>query len=215
MPPMRTDQPRINIRRAALIFVAGIITASCSEKPAPDREKDASEASRELVRESEVETEELQPGEDKIGEDCVAFVRSAKVVPLGSERRLPGMSCRRDRRVGLPPHENGFGLLLWRYVHRVGDDSRGVQSRCRRSNRWRTDCLDSSGAAKRIFEWAHAIGRTGVSRPHHLQASRRSMAGCRIRSCACRLSPSSPRRVRPIGGRDGMVFSCLSVGARY
>ena len=81
MPPMRTDQPRIKIRRAALIFVAGIITASCSEKPAPDREKDASEASRELVRESEVETEELQPGEDKIVEDCVAFVRSTKVVP--------------------------------------------------------------------------------------------------------------------------------------
>src|SRR5204863_7011461 len=81
MPPMRTDQPRINIRRAALIFVAGIITASCSEKPAPDREKDASEASRELVRETEVETEELQPGEDKIAEDCVAFVRSTKVVP--------------------------------------------------------------------------------------------------------------------------------------
>jgi hypothetical protein len=87
MPPMRTDQPRINIRRAALIFVAGIITASCSEKPAPDREKGAntSEAPRQLVRESEVETaeggDELQPGEDKIGEDCVAFVRSTKVVP--------------------------------------------------------------------------------------------------------------------------------------
>src|SRR5437773_11343806 len=107
MPSMRTDQPRINIRRAALIFAAGIITASCSEKPAPDREKDASEASRELVRESEVKTEELQPGEDKIGE------RLRRFRPLhqgcscsGSERRLPGMSCRRDRPVGLPPHEN-------------------------------------------------------------------------------------------------------------
>ena len=81
---MRTDQPRMNIRRAALIFVAGIITASCSEKSAPDRGKDAntSEAPRELVRESEVETggDELQPDEDKIGEDCVAFVRSTKVV---------------------------------------------------------------------------------------------------------------------------------------
>jgi hypothetical protein len=81
MPPMRTDQPRINIRRAALIFVAGCIIASCSEKPAPDREKDASEASRELVRESEVKTAELQPGEDKIVDDCVAFVQSTKVVP--------------------------------------------------------------------------------------------------------------------------------------
>jgi hypothetical protein len=85
MPPMRTDQPRINIRRAALIFVAGIITASCSEKSAPDREKDlnASEAPREMVRESEVETggDELQPGQDEIDEDCAAFVRSTKVVP--------------------------------------------------------------------------------------------------------------------------------------
>ena len=81
MPPVRTDQPRIKIRRAALILVAGIITAACSEKPAPDREKDAPEASRQLVRESGAETEELQPGEDKIAEDCVAFVRSTKVVP--------------------------------------------------------------------------------------------------------------------------------------
>ena len=87
MPPVRTDQPRINIRRAALILVAAIITASCSEKSSPDREKDvnASEAPREMVRESEVETaeggDELHPGEDKIGEDCAAFVRSTKVVP--------------------------------------------------------------------------------------------------------------------------------------
>jgi len=89
MPPMRTDQPRMNIRRAALICVAGIITATCSEKSAPDREKDANtaeaprEPARELVRESEVETggDELRPDEDKIGEDCVAFVRSTKVVP--------------------------------------------------------------------------------------------------------------------------------------
>ena len=74
---MRTDQPRIKIRRAALIFVAGIITASCSEKPAPNREKDASEASRE----SQLETAEPQPREDKIEQDCVAFVSSTKVVP--------------------------------------------------------------------------------------------------------------------------------------
>jgi hypothetical protein len=84
---MRTDQPRINIRRAALIFVAGIITASCSEKSAPDREKDAnaSGAPRETVRESEMETaeggDEPQPDKDEIEEDCAAFVRSTKVVP--------------------------------------------------------------------------------------------------------------------------------------
>ena len=83
---MRTDQPRINIRRAALIFVAGIITAACSEKSVPNRDKDVntSEAPREMVRESEVETaedgDEAQPGKDKIEEDCAAFVRSTKVV---------------------------------------------------------------------------------------------------------------------------------------
>jgi hypothetical protein len=87
IPPMRTDQPRINIRRATLIFFAGIITASCSEKSAPDREKNvnASEAPREMVREAEVETaeggDEPQPGKDEIEEDCAAFVRSTKVVP--------------------------------------------------------------------------------------------------------------------------------------
>ncbi|MGZ4966537.1 MAG: hypothetical protein ACXV97_05125 [Chthoniobacterales bacterium] len=78
---MRTDQPRMNIRRAAVIFVAGIMTASCSEKSGPDRDKDAPEAPHELVRESGVETDELQPDEDKIAEDCVAFVRSTKVGP--------------------------------------------------------------------------------------------------------------------------------------
>jgi hypothetical protein len=91
----------MNIRRAALILVAGIITASCSEKPAPDREKDAktSEAPRELVRESEVETaeggNELQPGGDKIAEDCVALVRSTKVVPArAASADCPGCPAR-------------------------------------------------------------------------------------------------------------------------
>ncbi|MGI8480609.1 MAG: hypothetical protein ACR2MF_00830 [Chthoniobacterales bacterium] len=82
---MRTDQPRLNIRRAALMFVAGIITASCSEKSAQDRAKGTSEAPREVVGEPQAEPaeggEELQPGEDQIGEDCAAFVRSTKVVP--------------------------------------------------------------------------------------------------------------------------------------
>jgi hypothetical protein len=77
---MRTDQPRLNNRWAVLIFVAGIIAASCSEKSAPDREKNADEAARESVRGSEVEAE-LQPDKDQIAEDCVAFVRSTKVVP--------------------------------------------------------------------------------------------------------------------------------------
>jgi hypothetical protein len=72
---MRINRQRINIRRAAFIFVAGILTAACSEKSAPDRDKD------EMVRESEAETEERQPGEDEIAEDCAAFVRSTKAVP--------------------------------------------------------------------------------------------------------------------------------------
>jgi hypothetical protein len=74
---MRTDQTRINIRRTALIFLVGIINASCSEKLTLDRQKDANT--------SEVETaedgDEPQPDKDQIEEDCAAFVRSTKVVP--------------------------------------------------------------------------------------------------------------------------------------
>ena len=98
---MRTDQPRINIHRAVLIFVAGIITASCSEKSALDREKDVNtfQASREMVREpgsEKTEREgELQPDEDQLAEDCVAFVRSTKVVPAGTASTdCPGCPAR-------------------------------------------------------------------------------------------------------------------------
>jgi hypothetical protein len=73
----------MKIRRAVLIVVAGIITASCSEKSAPDREKHSStsEATRAPGSEVVKGEDELQPREDEIGEDCVAFVRSTKVVP--------------------------------------------------------------------------------------------------------------------------------------
>ena len=83
MPPLRKDQPRIKIRRAAFIFVTGIITASCSEKPAPDREKDvnASQVLRESGSEKTEREGELQPDEDQIAEDCVDFVSATKVVP--------------------------------------------------------------------------------------------------------------------------------------
>lgn len=69
-----------SVRLSAFIFVTGIVIASCSEKPAPDREKNAntSEASRERTRESEAENE-FQPDEDLIAEDCGALVRSTKV----------------------------------------------------------------------------------------------------------------------------------------
>jgi hypothetical protein len=81
----RVDQQRMDIRRAALIFVAGVITGSCSAKSVHDRDDDsaASETPRESARKSErTEREaELQPSEDEIEEDCLAFVRSTRVVP--------------------------------------------------------------------------------------------------------------------------------------
>jgi hypothetical protein len=79
------------IRRAAFIVVAGIITASCSEKSAPDRKKHSStpEATREPRSELAEGDDEHQPREDEIGEDCVAFVRSTKVVPA----QAPSADC--------------------------------------------------------------------------------------------------------------------------
>jgi hypothetical protein len=73
----------MKIRRALLIVIAGIIAASCSDKPAPDREKQSStpEAAREPGSKVAEGEDERQPGEDEIGEDCVAFVRSTKIVP--------------------------------------------------------------------------------------------------------------------------------------
>jgi hypothetical protein len=79
----------MDIPRAALIFVGGLIIASCSEKSAPDRANDS--AGSDAPRESEGAEgkDELQPREDEIGEDCVAFVRSTKVVPA----RAPRADC--------------------------------------------------------------------------------------------------------------------------
>src|SRR5437763_14990232 len=89
----------MDISRVALICIAGIITASCSEKSAPDRANDsvASETHRELARKSEPEStkgeSKLQTREDQIGEDCVAFVRSTTDVPAQSARAdCPGCS---------------------------------------------------------------------------------------------------------------------------
>lgn len=77
----------MNIHRAALIFVAGMMTASCSQKSAPRAEEDAKASATpgELVRESQREEpgggEERQPDEDQVAQDCAAFVRATKVVP--------------------------------------------------------------------------------------------------------------------------------------
>ena len=83
----------MKFRRAALIVVAGIITASCSEKSAPDREQHSSptEATRAPASKVAEAEDELQPREDEIAEDCVAFVRSTKVVPApGPTAGCPG-----------------------------------------------------------------------------------------------------------------------------
>lgn len=103
---MRTTRQFMNIRRVALIFLAGIITASCSEKsgagrnqnsqtkeaqagqevtPVNEERANASEVKRSSTSEAESAEgkgeDELQPPEDEIAEDCVAFLRSTKTVP--------------------------------------------------------------------------------------------------------------------------------------
>ena len=69
--------------RAALIVGAAIIATSCSEKPAPDREKQSNtpETTRTPKPEVAEHEDEREPREDKIGEDCAAFVRATRIVP--------------------------------------------------------------------------------------------------------------------------------------
>jgi len=72
----------MDVRRAFLIVVASIISASCSEKSAPDREK-SSNVEREpgsVV----AKDEDRQPDADEIAEDCVNFVRLTKILPAQS-----------------------------------------------------------------------------------------------------------------------------------
>ena len=64
----------MNAGSAALILLASLVIASCSEKP---------------KAESESKESESQPREDEIAEDCVAFVRATKVVPA----QTPGADC--------------------------------------------------------------------------------------------------------------------------
>ena len=81
----------MRIRHGVLIVVTGIITASCSEKSAPDRAKHVStpEATRAPGTEVAEANDEPQPREDEIGQDCVAFVRSTKIVPA----QAPAADC--------------------------------------------------------------------------------------------------------------------------
>ncbi|MEO5721509.1 MAG: hypothetical protein ABIR71_08575 [Chthoniobacterales bacterium] len=75
----------MNIHRAALLVATTIITASCSEKSPQDGDKDAitSGTPREVARAEGKTTGgggEPHPRERKIAEDCVALLRSTKVV---------------------------------------------------------------------------------------------------------------------------------------
>lgn len=85
----------MNLHRAALICVVGLSSISCSEKWAPDRDNtsETPEPSRDSAHEPEpkmAETEaELQPAEDEIGEDCLAFVRATTVIPA----QISGADC--------------------------------------------------------------------------------------------------------------------------
>jgi hypothetical protein len=72
----------MNARRAAVLFAASFMVASCSEKPAPVK----------VESKAEQNEKEEQPAEDEIGEDCVAFVRATKVLPQPGGGDCPGCS---------------------------------------------------------------------------------------------------------------------------
>lgn len=79
---MRVHSQLMDIRRAALILVAGMFSVSCSEKSAPERLKDstASATPRESESKREEGEKESEPEGDQIAEHCVAFVRATKVM---------------------------------------------------------------------------------------------------------------------------------------
>ena len=79
----RVDQQRMDVRRAILLVVAGIISASCSEKSAPNREKSL-DAKREPDSAVAKDHKERQPDADNIAEDCLNFVRLTKILPTQS-----------------------------------------------------------------------------------------------------------------------------------
>jgi hypothetical protein len=66
------------LSRVALVFAAILLVGSCSEKSKPDLAKNSPS---ELKTESEENENDRGPREDEIAEDCVAFVRSTRLVP--------------------------------------------------------------------------------------------------------------------------------------
>jgi hypothetical protein len=77
----------MNARYVALIFAAGLMVGSCSKKPTPAKPEPT--PSREKSEPEEKENEE-QPREEEIAEDCVAFVRATKIVPVDGGVDCPG-----------------------------------------------------------------------------------------------------------------------------
>jgi hypothetical protein len=78
----------MNVGRALFILLASLMTASCSEKSEPlSTVKAQSEAEK-----KEPENEE-EPREDKVAEDCVAFLQATKVVPQAPAADCPGCSA--------------------------------------------------------------------------------------------------------------------------
>ena len=76
----------MHISRVIVIFLALVITASCSEKSGVTTEAkpslDVATPKEERANESEAQEESAQqPPEDEIAEDCVAFIRSTKTAP--------------------------------------------------------------------------------------------------------------------------------------
>lgn len=67
----------MNLGCAVAAVLLGLLTASCSKKPAPQ-----SALKIESQGQSRENEEEREPREDKIGEDCVAFVSATKIVPV-------------------------------------------------------------------------------------------------------------------------------------
>ena len=78
----RAGIKRMTARRAAVLFAASLLAVSCSEKPAP------------LEPRTEVEKKENEeePREDKVAEDCVAFLQATKVVSQAPAADCPGCS---------------------------------------------------------------------------------------------------------------------------
>jgi len=97
----------MNARSLVIILGAAAIAASCSEKSALDRKKDSnpSEARREPASQASPAEKELQPREDEIAENCVAFLRATKVIPGPVASDCPGCAT------------EGTEVLMFKQMH--------------------------------------------------------------------------------------------------